>query len=266
MKLKFFTPNFKLAIDLALRDLEIKYKRSFLGWLWLLLTPLCLLGIYTIIFGKVFGIEWQSHVTNKSESVGFSLPFFVGLAIYLMISDLVNSSTSLFVSKRTYVVKSPFPLWVLWFANLIRVGVHGAVALLLVIGLAIIQQRFTLTGAVWMFINILNIAVFMAGLSLLLVSLGPFIGDISEAIRLLLRVLFYATPITYPLSLIDEPFQEWMWLNPLTNMVVPLRSAIVFGVPGSIWKIASFSLSSIVLFFLAYWVFSRVKGVVSDVV
>lgn len=266
MKLKLVTSNFKLALDLALRDLEIKYKRSFLGWLWLLLTPLCLLGIYTIIFGKVFGIEWQTHITNKNESVGFSLPFFVGLAIYLMISDLVNSSASLFVSKRTYVVKSPFPLWVLWLANLIRVSVHGSVALFLVIGLAIIQQRLTITGVAWMLINILNIAVFMAGLSLFLVSIGPFIGDINEAIRLLMRVLFYATPITYPLSLIDEPIREWMWFNPLTNMVVPLRSAIVFGAPGPIWKIAAFSLSSIVLFFLAYWVFTRVKGVISDVV
>ena len=185
---------------------------------------------------------------------------------YLFVSDLVNSSTTLFVSKRTYVVKSPFPLWVLWFANLIRAAVHGCVGLALVLALALVQQRLSLAGLGWMMVALLNIGVFVAGLSLLLSALGPFIGDISEAIRLLLRVLFYATPITYPLSMLKPSIQEWMWLNPLTSMIEPLRSAIVFGAPGPPWHVLTFTISSLLLLVLAWWVFKRVKGVVSDVV
>jgi len=261
-----FAGNIRLATDLARRDLEAKYKRSLLGWLWLLLTPLCLLGTYSIVFGVIFGISWHETLADGKHSIGFSLPFFVGLTIYLLLSDVVNSSTMLFVSKRIFVVKSPFPLWVLWLANMMRAGLQGAVSFSLVLLLALVQQRLSWAGVGWMGLALINTLFFIAALSLLLSALGPFIGDISEAIRLLLRVLFYATPITYPLSLIHESFRDWMWLNPLTCIIEPLRSAIVFGAVPQPWYMLIFGVLSLLLFGVALWVFRRVKGVISDVV
>lgn len=258
--------NISLAWDLACRDLGAQYRRSALGWLWLVLTPLCLLGIYSLVFGQIFRIEWKMPHLDGSVGVGFALPFFVGLSVYLALSDVVNSSTVLFASKRTYVVKSPFPLWVLWLANLFRAAVHASVALLLVLGLAMFQQRLTFSGLGWMTIGLLCCGLFVSGLSLLLAALGPFIGDVSEASRLLLRVLFYATPITYPMALVPEPYREWMWLNPLASMVELLRAPIVFDQMLPWYASGIFVSCSLLLFGVALWVFQRVKGVIADVV
>ena len=258
--------NFCLAWDLARRDLSAKYRRSALGWVWLILTPLCLLGIYSLVFGHIFGINWNIPHLGGTMSVGFALPFFVGLSVYLALSDVVNTSTVLFASKRTYVVKSPFPLWVLWLANLLRAAVHAGVALLLVLALAMLQQRLTLVGLGWMAIGLFCCGVFVSGLSLLLAALGPFIGDVSEVFRLLLRVLFYATPITYPMTLVPQPYRDWMWINPLASMVELLREPIVFGQMPPVHVLGLLFVSSLLLFALALWVFQRVKGVISDVV
>lgn len=257
--------HLRLAWDLARRDLAAKYRRSVVGMLWLVLTPLALLGIYSLIFGRIFGVKWQAPGLHAGD-VGFVLPFFVGLSIYLLLSDVVNSSSVLFSGKRTFVVKSPFPLWVLWASNLMRAGVHGGVSLALVLVLAVFQQRLTLTGVVWLVPVLLNCIVFMAALSLLLAALGPFIGDISEAMRLLLRVLFYATPVSYPLSMVPQPYRDWMWLNPLTCMVELLRNPVVFGEPASMGIQVSFLAGTAVVAVIAGWVFARVKGVISDVV
>lgn len=257
--------NLALAWDLARRDLESRYRRSMIGPLWLLLTPLCLLGIYSLVFGQIFGVNWKMP-GDAGEGVGFVLPFFIGLSVYLVLSDVVNSSTVLFSTKRTYVIKSPFPLWVLWVSNLMRAGTHAAVTFVLVVLLAIVQQRLTLPGIAWMLVGLLCCAVFIAALSLLLSSLGPFIGDFSEVNRLLLRVLFYATPITYPLALIPQPYQQWAWLNPLTSMVEVLRMPIVFGQPPALSVLAVFFITSLLLFAVSAWLFKRVKGVISDVV
>lgn len=262
-----FGENIRLAWDLACRDLGAKYRRSALGWVWLILTPLCLLGIYSLVFGGIFRIEWTlPHHLNGTIGVGFALPFFVGLSVYLALSDVVNSSTVLFADKRTYVVKSPFPLWVLWLANLLRAAVHAGVALLLVLILAMFQQRLTFSGLGWMVIGLFCCSIFVSGLSLLLAAIGPFIGDVSEAFRLLLRVLFYATPITYPMTLVPQPYRDWMWLNPLASMVELLRESIVFGQMLPLSILGMFLASSLVLFGVALWVFQRVKGVISDVV
>jgi len=257
--------NLGLAWDLARRDLASKYRRSSMGLVWLVLTPLGLLGIYAFVFGYIFGISWPA--THDGESpTGFILPFFVGLAVYLVLSDVVNSSTTLYASKRTYVVKSPFPLWVLWAANLMRASVHAAINIGLVLVLALAQQRLSMTGAAWLLLGLWLCGAFIASLSMLLSALGPFIGDISDAMRLLLRVLFYATPITYPLAMVPEPYRGWMWLNPLTCMVEILRQAVVFGQSTSSGVLAAFAGATLLLASVSLWTFARVKGVVSDVV
>ncbi len=254
-----------LAWDLGKRDLEAKYKRSLIGPFWLLLTPLVLLGIYWLVFGQILGIKWQSPL-GQEDGIGFLLPFFAGLVIYLTLSDVVNSSSVLFSVKRTYVVKSPFPIWVLWVANLLRSAVHALVMLGLLIFLAFAQQRLTITGIVWLIPVFFSCVLFMCAASLLLAALGPFIGDISEAMRLVLRVLFYATPITYPLTLVPEPWRDWMWLNPLTSMVEIVRAPLVFGAMPPLSPLLGLSLFSIVSLLLAVWIFFRVRGVISDVV
>ena len=254
----------RLAWDLARRELEAKYKRSLIGPAWLVLTPLCLLAIYWLVFGLVFKVQWRAPAGDAP--VGFLLPFFVGLVTYLSLSDVVNSSTTLFASKRTYVVKSPFPVWVLWVANLMRAGVHAAVAFALVLAVALFQQRLSLAGLGGLVLSLALCVAFIAAASLLLAALGPFIGDISDTMRLVLRVLFYATPITYPLSMVPAPWRDWMWLNPLTAMVELLRSPIVFSTLPAPSQVLGFTLGTVFLVALATWIFSRVKGVISDVV
>lgn len=74
-------------------------------------------------------------------------------------------------------------------------------------------------------------------------------------IRLLLWVLFYATPITYPLSLVPTDYRELMWLNPLTCMVEPLRDVIAFGQKQPVMDFGAFISVSIVLLTVSVWIF-----------
>jgi lipopolysaccharide transport system permease protein len=266
MDFAHLSSHIRIARDLALRDLEAKYKRSTLSWAWLLLTPLCLLGIYSFVFGTILGIEWKDAVDRKDVHIGFVLPFFVGLSIYLFASDVISSSATLLVSKRTYVVKSAFPMWVLWLSNLIRAGVVASVPFALVLLLALVQGRLTLLGLFWTSVSLLNMSLCIAAMSLFLTSLGPFFGDMSEAIRLLLRVLFYATPIAYPLSSVPADFRAWLWLNPLTSMIEPMRAAIVHGSGPNIIQVVLFAGLSLALLGFSAWMFLRIKGVIADVV
>ena len=103
-------------------------------------------------------------------------------------------------------------------------------------------------------------------MSLIFSTLGPFIGDISEVMKLVLRVLFYASPITYPLSKVPEPYQTLMWLNPLSSIVEIVRPPIIYGtMPSSDILIIFFGLTILLLIF-AIWLFNRVKHAIPDVV
>jgi lipopolysaccharide transport system permease protein len=246
--------------------LRARYARTTLSAAWIVLPPLCLLGIYTFVFSYLLKVSWHMPTPEGDQQAGFVLPFFVGLSLYLTLADLVNSSATLYTSKRTFVVKSPFPLWVLWLANLLRAGVHASVTLVMVIALAAIQGRLTALGLGGVAMAVGASMLFLASLSLFLSNLGPFMGDISEINRLVLRVLFYLTPISYPLALVPEQWRALAWLNPLTCMVEMLRDALVFGQlpPLGIW--AAFVGGTLLFTLASVWMFRRVKGVIADVV
>jgi lipopolysaccharide transport system permease protein len=254
----------RLAADIAMRDLRAKYKRSAAGLLWLVLTPLGMLGIYWTVFGVFFRVVWQDPSTG--ERGGFILPFFAGLVIYLFVTDLMISSANLFVSKRTYVIKSAFPIWVLWLGNYLRAGANGLVNFVILVALAFNEQRLSPAGLGWTLVAVMSGLIFVGALSLLLSCLGPFIGDISEAAQVVLRILFYTSPVTYPLDLVPEDYRFFLWLNPLTHIIEPLRRAIVFSRPPDPALLALFTAVSVMLLAVSIWVFKRTRGVIADVV
>jgi len=128
------------------------------------------------------------------------------------------------------------------------------------------EQRLSLVGFFWMVVATVSGVVFVAALSLLLSCLGPFIGDISEVAQLTLRVLFYASPVTYPLDLVPEKYRILLWLNPLTHLIEPLRGAVVFDRPPDPALMTVFNSVSLLLLGVSVWVFKRTRGVIADVV
>lgn len=254
----------RLAADIAIRDIQARYKRSLVGIAWIVLNPIAMLAIYWIVFAVVLKVTWRDPVTN--QTVGFVLPFFAGLVFYLFFADVVVSSANLFVSKRNYVMKSAFPIWVLWLANLIRAGVTGLINVIILLLIALSEHGLSLAGLFWIVITLLIGALFASALSLLLSCLGPFIGDIGDAAELVLRVLFYTAPLTYPLEFVPESFRSLMWLNPLTHVIEPLRRAVVFSRAPEPGLLVMFTVSAALLLILSTWVFQRTRGVIADVV
>jgi lipopolysaccharide transport system permease protein len=263
-KTRFAPQLIRLAVDLARRDIQAKYKRSLAGLCWFVLTPLGNVGLYWTIFGQIFHVSWRDPLTK--DSVGFVLPFFAGLAFYLFFTDLIVSSANLFVAKRNYVKKSAFPLWVLWLANMIRAGAYWSVNVGILLLLAIAEQRLTLLGLFWMTPAILTGLLFAGALSLLISCFGPFIGDINEAAGLILRVVFYTAPVTYTVSLVPENYRVFLWFNPLTHVVEPMRRAIVFSTQPELSLLILFNILSSLLLGLSLWVFRRTRGIIADVV
>jgi lipopolysaccharide transport system permease protein len=261
-----FLANLKLACDFAVRDLRSRYSRSYLGLLWLIVTPLSLLLIYSLIFGYLFKVEWRSGLAQPSAKHGFVLPFFIGLLVYLYISDLAISAASLYSSKRTFVIKSPFPLWVLWAANWLRCGITLLIQAVLAITISVMVGAISVSGTLGFIAGFIVLVMYGAGISLVFASLGPFIGDIAEGLRLSVRLLFYASPIAYPLELVPASIRNFIWANPLTAVIEILRQSLAFG------QIASLNLwvgaigFALLMLAIGFWLHRKVKGVVADVV
>lgn len=256
--------NIRLAKDLAFRDIRARYSASQLGLLWLVLTPVCLAAVYWVVFGHALKVSWVNPETGAE--LGFIAPFFAGLTTFLFFNEAVVSSLGVFSSKRNYVRRSPFPIWVLWLSNLLRAGVPALVSVAVLLALAGAMGFLQLSAVLFVPVAIGVIFIVTAAITLPLAMLGPFFGDLQEGARVLFRVLFYAAPISYPLGLVSEHWRPFLWINPLTYLVETLRRASIFGMAPELTPTLVFLAASIILLAAGAWLYSKLKGAIADVV
>lgn len=264
LNVRSFARDLRLAKNLAIQDLAKRYARSAFGPLWFILMPLMLLGIYYFVFGVAVGLSWTHPRTG--QDVGFIVPFFAGLMLHLFLADVVTSSLSLFKGKRRLVKEAPVPLWVIWLGNMIRASGHALVNFVILLILTALSGLITVQGLAYAPVVLIWVGLFTGSISMILALIGPFFDDLNEAARAILRVIFYSAPISYPLSLVPESLQGYLWINPLTPMVQLIRETVLFGQAPALSLFSLFSVVVLLVCGLAWLFYRRVKTAVADVV
>ncbi|UIJ87201.1 ABC transporter permease [Rhizobium leguminosarum] len=147
-----------------------------------------------------------------------------------------------------------------------RVAVSSTVNFLVLAAMALIAGLISVKSLAVIPQALLLVMVAAIAISLFLSLLGPFFKDLDELSRILLRVLFYTSPITYPLTTVPERFVGYLWANPLTILVEAVRNSFVFGLAPSPLSYVVMLVSSLALVGAGIWLYSRLKGPIVDVV
>jgi lipopolysaccharide transport system permease protein len=100
-----------LLRQLVRRDIEARYRGSYLGLAWSVVTPLVLLTIYTFVFSVVFRARWRPEA--ESTRAEFAIVLFAGLIAFNFFSECVSRAPSLLAANATFVRRVVFPLHIL---------------------------------------------------------------------------------------------------------------------------------------------------------
>ncbi|MEN0019897.1 MAG: ABC transporter permease [Planctomycetota bacterium] len=226
----------RLVGDLALHELRQRYRATALGWVWIIVTPLVLLAIYTFAFGIVFQVE-PSYLVDAPRIGGYALELYCGLIAFQFFVEVIDRAPGLVVGNRNYVTKVVFPLEILVLSSIINALVTLAVGFgVWIIGYAIVIRDVPPIGLLWMPLVLLPLALGTMGTAWILASLGVFVRDIQQTTTLVTRMLFFATPIFYTLANVPESLQWLLRLNPLTLIVTEVRGVLAGGQsPDFVW-------------------------------
>ncbi|MCP2368057.1 ABC-2 type transport system permease protein [Agromyces flavus] len=202
---------------LTTRDLKVRYSTSALGYLWSILDPLVMAGIYWFVFTQVF----QRPVGTE--------PYIVFLLSALMpwmwFNGSVSDSTRAFLKDAKLVrsTKLPRTIWV----N--RIVLSKGIEFLLSLPVLALFAALFGAGVGWELVlfplAIALQATLTAGVGLIIAPLVVFFRDLERATKLVLRFLFYASPIVYGTSNLPEGLHFWAAFNPLTGIFGLYRSA-----------------------------------------
>ncbi len=264
LPVRFIWSHRELIWDLTRRELSQRYRGSFLGAIWSLVIPLVMLLIYTFVFGVVFKARWQGLDQNLPPQE-FALILFSGLAAFNVFSEVVNQAPNLVVSHPNYVKKVIFPLEILPIVTLLVALVNSLIMVgLILLGTLIIQG--TVSATLYMLpLAYLPLIFLCLALSWFLSSLGVYIRDIGQGISVFVQVLFFLSPIFYPLDAVPVQIRAIMAASPLSAIVESFRSILLLGQPLSWLSWALWTLGTFVAAWLAFIWFTKTKKGFADV-
>ena len=255
--------NGNLLKQFVLRNIISRYRGSFLGLVWSFIQPLMMLCVYTFVFSVVFKARWG--VDTGGSRGAFAIIMFCGMALYNIFAESVSICCGVIVSNPNFVKKVIFPLEILPLAQTVSTFILGTVwFILLFLGTIFIFGKLSFTMLLLPLV-LLPLFLFALGISYFVASLGVYVRDTSYVIQVVLQILFFMTPIFYPIQAVPERFRWPLQLNPLTVLIEEARKVFLYGqLPD--WKFLGLAfLVSLIVLQLGFVWFSRTKKGFADV-
>jgi ABC-type polysaccharide/polyol phosphate export permease len=247
----------ELVWNLTLRDLKVKYQRSWLGFLWTLLNPIITVGVLVIVFSYVVRIQIDHYWAFLIS----------GYFVWNFFSATLNGGVQAAVGNAYLTRSAYFPQEILVissaFARLIEF--LGELAIVLVL-LAIFHHKGIPLSCV-MILPLVPILFLLAiGISFPLVTLAVYYDDAVQIIPLGTMVLFYLSPVFYDISLIPEKFRPFYLLNPMASLLNLYHDALYRGEMPDLPMLLIIGGFALALGFLGYVIFNHKKREFAEIV
>ena len=222
-----------LLLNLTLRELRGKYKRSVLGWTWSLVNPLATMVIFSVVFS--FFLKVQPPVGDPSGLHSFALFLLCGLLPWNFFSIGSTASMSSLIANSNLIKKVYFPRGIVVGSTVGAAVVSFSVELLVLSVVLLFAGNMVLP---WIPVVIMLVAlttVFVLGCGLILSALNVYFRDVEHLVNIALQALFYSAPIVYPISYVPKegeilgmtiPVRTLYELNPLVKIVESFRAVL----------------------------------------
>lgn len=208
-----------LLRQLVKTDFKLRYQGSVLGYLWTLLKPLMLFVIMYMVFVKVLKVDYG--VGNSGAYL------LLALVLWTFFTELTSGGVGAVVGKGDILRKLNFPRYVLVLAPAVSALINmtinlGIVAIVIIMGGADIDWRIIFAPLL-----MLQLLLFGVAIAFFLSAAYVKLRDVGHVWEVTVQILFYATPIFFPITLAPVWAQKMLILSPLAQSIQDLRFTLV---------------------------------------
>ena len=248
-----FLTNYKrykpLVRELIARDLKVKYRRSFLGYIWSLLNPLLMMMVMSIVFSYIF----------RYDIPNYPLYLICGQTLWNFFNESTNMAMYSVIQNASLIKKVYIPKYIFPMARVLSSFVTMSFSLIAIL-IVIIFTGTKITPTILLLpFPLLFLLIFSMGVGLILSSLSVYFRDIVHLYGVLTMAWMYLTPIFYPVSSLPEDVAKIVELNPLCSFVTFFREIVLYGhVPiAEMW--INCMVSSAVVFLIGVVLFKKMQ-------
>ena len=213
-QMKRYSP---LMRELVVRDLKLKYRRSFLGYVWSLLNPLLMMAVMSIVFSYMFRFQIPNYPLYLI--CGQTLWAFFNESTTLAMHAVIGNGSLI---RKVYIPKYIFPLSrVLSSFTTMSFSLAAILIVMLVTGVPLHPIQLLVP------IPLFFLLVFCVGIGMMLSAMAAYFRDIIHLYGVLTMAWMYLTPIFYPLDSLPESVAYFIRFNPMYHYIDFFRSLIL---------------------------------------
>lgn len=249
-----------LLKEMVARDIRARYAGSALGLLWAFLHPILWMVLYTAVFSVVLRVPVERGFSTFPEFL------MAGLLPWMAINEGIARSSTAITDNAVVVKKAVFPLETLVLSVVLAAVVNQLVAFFV---FAVYVYFLGHINAAWILLAIPALALQILltyGIGCFAATVTAFVRDAGQAIGILLTVVFFATPIVYPASLVPQRFRPFLDANPAAHLVSWYRAAFTLHAPPEPASIAYLTAFSVLAAVLGSVLFFRARPHFADLI
>ncbi len=203
----------------SVTEFKLGYHGTALGFLWSFVRPLLLFGVLLVVFTQVF--RFGDDVKNYPAMLLFNIMLFTFFA------DSTGNAVTSVVRSENVVRKMQFPRLVIPLAVVITNALQLALSLIVVFIFLLAYGVEPVWTWVLTPLVLLAMVVLTTAASMLLAVLYVRVRDVAIIWTVLSTLLFYATPVLYPIEIPESPLREAIMINPLSPIFEQAREWII---------------------------------------
>jgi ABC-2 type transport system permease protein len=216
---------------IAATEFKLKYTTSALGYVWSIVKPLSYFAVLWVVFGRFFKLG------NVFEQ--YPLYLLLGIVLWTFFADAASLGMVSLVARGTMLRKLSFPRLVIPISATLVAAMTFLINLLVVGVFLVIAREPPRFAWLLIFVLLIELYLFIVGVSLILATLFVRFRDVGQVWELLVQLLFYATPIIYPLGLLPPWARAFAMLNPFTQVMQDIRAIVIENAPANAIMTAS---------------------------
>lgn len=233
---------------LVATDFKLRYQNSILGVFWVLLKPLLLFLILYLVFSFLFG----------QKDPNYKLNLLLGIILFSFFSEGTKLGMESLLLRANVILKVNFPREIALYSAVAQSGISFCFNLLVFAVLWLLSPvKLHLAGIIYLVIYLGVLALLILGLSFFFGIIYVKFRDLQAIWEVILSLLFYGTPIIYPLSIIPEKYHNLILINPLAVIIHNAREVLIKGAMPDFPRTGITILISLFLFFLGILFFRK---------
>jgi ABC-2 type transport system permease protein len=234
-------------LELVKKDIKLKYRRSYMGYIWTLLEPLLTMFVLTIVFSKLYG---------RDDKL-FPVYVLTGRLLYTFFANATKAAMKSIrhngaMIKKVYVPKYIYPL-----STILSNYIIFLLSLIVLVVVAAILGLLPTWRILFAIVPLFLILVLSMGVGMILATLAVFFRDLEYLWSVILMLIMYGSAIFYDIDKVIKQGYEWIFkVNPLYLLILNFRNA-VYGEPIDQYALVATTVVSFLTLFVGFLLFYK---------